>query len=50
MKTEARRRAEASLSEKGAKRDQVDYQRALIEVAEATAKLRAIQELRKYQH
>lgn len=45
--TEAKRRAEKMLSEKGHK-DKTDYHQALIEVAEATAKLRAIRDLQKY--
>lgn len=44
---EAKARAEASLSQKGIKRQQIDYHQALVEIAEATAKLRAIQQLRK---
>ncbi|MEM9242447.1 MAG: F0F1 ATP synthase subunit epsilon [Pseudomonadota bacterium] len=44
---EAKRRAEEILSQKGA-RTRTDYQQALIQVAEASAKLRAIKELHKY--
>lgn len=43
---EAKRRAEEMLADKG--RGETDYQKALIQIAEASAKLRAIKDLHKY--
>ena len=42
---EAKRRAEEALADKG--KSETDYQQALIQVAEASAKLRAIKDLNK---
>lgn len=43
---EAKRRAELALADKG--RSKTDYEQALINLAEATAKLRAIKDLAQY--
>jgi F-type H+-transporting ATPase subunit epsilon len=43
---EAKRRAEVALADKG--KSKTDYQQALVQIAEASAKLRAIKDLHKY--